>query len=165
MEKPKEIFLMKSQNCLSLVSGITIHGFPGGASSNESACQWRTQKRLGFSPWIGKIFWRREWHPTPVSLPGKSHGQRCWAGYSLWGHRVGCNSAPHTAHMTNHTGFHHWYWYTLFSISFFLSFIFYFLKKLLIFHCGIAENNVIVSGRQQRLRQTYTVSFLPHDSL
>ena len=24
--------------------------------------------------------------PTPVFLPGKSHGQRSLAGYSLWGH-------------------------------------------------------------------------------
>ena len=24
--------------------------------------------------------------PTPVFLPGESHGQRCLAGYSLWGH-------------------------------------------------------------------------------
>ena len=22
------------------------------------------------------IIWRRQWHPTPVLLPGKSHGQR-----------------------------------------------------------------------------------------
>ena len=29
-----------------------------------------------FDPWVGKIPWRREWQPTPVSLPGKSHGQR-----------------------------------------------------------------------------------------
>ena len=28
--------------------------------------------------------WRREWQPTPVFLPGKSHGQRGLAGYSPW---------------------------------------------------------------------------------
>ena len=33
----------------------------------------------------GKILWRREWEPTPVFLPGESHGQRSLAGYSLWG--------------------------------------------------------------------------------
>ena len=27
--------------------------------------------------------WRRQWHPTPVVLPGKSHGWRSQAGYSL----------------------------------------------------------------------------------
>ena len=31
-----------------------------------------------------KGFWRREWHPTPVFLPGKSHGQRSLLGYSPW---------------------------------------------------------------------------------
>ena len=29
--------------------------------------------------------WRRAWQPTPVFLPGESHGQRSLAGYSLWG--------------------------------------------------------------------------------
>ena len=29
---------------------------------------------------------RRRWHPTPVLLPGKSHGQRCLVGCSPWGH-------------------------------------------------------------------------------
>ena len=29
-----------------------------------------------------------EWQPTPVLLPGESHGQRNLAGYSPWGLRV-----------------------------------------------------------------------------
>jgi len=33
----------------------------------------------------------REWQPTPVFLPGKSHGQRSLVGYSPWGHRVRYN--------------------------------------------------------------------------
>jgi len=28
--------------------------------------------------------WRRQWHPTPVLLPGKSHGQKSLVGCSLW---------------------------------------------------------------------------------
>ena len=28
---------------------------------------------------------RRQWHPTPVLLPGKSHGWRSLVGYSPWG--------------------------------------------------------------------------------
>ena len=28
---------------------------------------------------------RRQWHPTPVLMPGKSHGQRSLVGYSPWG--------------------------------------------------------------------------------
>ena len=31
------------------------------------------------------IYWRRQWHPTPVLLPGKSHGQRSLVGCSPWG--------------------------------------------------------------------------------
>ena len=31
--------------------------------------------------------WRRKWQPTPVFLPGESHGQRSMAGYSPWGHK------------------------------------------------------------------------------
>ena len=37
--------------------------------------------------WIRKIPWRRKWHPTPVFLPGESHGQRSLAGCSLWGRK------------------------------------------------------------------------------
>ena len=29
--------------------------------------------------------WRRQWHPIPVHLPGKSHGQRSLVGCSPWG--------------------------------------------------------------------------------
>ena len=32
-----------------------------------------------------KPIWRRHWHPTPVLLPGKSHGQRSLVGCSPWG--------------------------------------------------------------------------------
>ena len=31
-------------------------------------------------------WWRRQWQPTPVLLPGKSHGQRSLVGCSPWGH-------------------------------------------------------------------------------
>ena len=29
---------------------------------------------------------RRQWHPTPVLLPGKPHGQRSLVGCNPWGH-------------------------------------------------------------------------------
>ena len=31
--------------------------------------------------------WRRKWQLTPVSLPGKSHGQKSLVGCSPWGHK------------------------------------------------------------------------------
>ena len=36
-------------------------------------------------PWSSITPWRRQWHPTPVLLPGKSHGQRSLEGCSPWG--------------------------------------------------------------------------------
>ena len=33
------------------------------------------------------IFRRRQWHLTPVLLPGKSHGWRSLVGYSPWGRK------------------------------------------------------------------------------
>ena len=39
-----------------------------------------------FHPWVAKMPWRRAWQPTPVFLPGESHGQRSVVGYSPWGH-------------------------------------------------------------------------------
>ena len=38
-------------------------------------------------PWVRKIPWRREWQPTPVLLPGESHGQRSLEDYSPWDHK------------------------------------------------------------------------------
>ena len=32
-----------------------------------------------------ELSWRRQWHPTPVLLPGKSHGRRSLVGCSPWG--------------------------------------------------------------------------------
>ena len=40
----------------------------------------------GSVPGLGRP-WRRAWQPTPVFLPGKSHGQRSLVGYSPWGHK------------------------------------------------------------------------------
>ena len=60
-------------------------GFPGGDSGKEPTCQCRRCKICGFNPWVGKIPWRRAWQPTPVFLPGESHGQQSLAGSSPWG--------------------------------------------------------------------------------
>ena len=48
---------------------------------------------MGSIPESGRSPWRREWQPTPVFLPGKSHGQRNVVGYSPWGPRVRHNLA------------------------------------------------------------------------
>ena len=43
--------------------------------------------RPRFDPWVGKIPWRRKWQPTPVFLPGESHGRRSLVGYSPRGRK------------------------------------------------------------------------------
>ena len=59
-------------------------GFSGGPAGRESVClQRKRHRRCGFDPWVRKIPWRRESQPTPVFLPGESHGQR----YSPWDHK------------------------------------------------------------------------------
>ena len=45
-------------------------------------------RRPGFHPWVRNIPWRRKWQPTPVFLPGKSHGQRSLVGYRPWGYKT-----------------------------------------------------------------------------
>ena len=66
--------------------------------SNELALhiKWPKNCRFSISPsneYSGLISFRidcsvlqrRQWHPTPVLLPGKSHGWRSLVGYSPWG--------------------------------------------------------------------------------
>ena len=55
-----------------LYNFIKCMGFPGDSDSRVHL----QYARLGFNPWVGKIPWRREWHPTLVFLPGEFHGQR-----------------------------------------------------------------------------------------
>ena len=58
-----------------------------GASGKETDCRCRRCKRRRFSPWVGRMPWRRKRQPTLVFLPGKSHGQKSLAGYGPQGHK------------------------------------------------------------------------------
>ena len=64
------------------IQGGMCYKLPRWLMGKESACRWR---RCRFDPWVGKTPWRRKCQPTPVFLPGESHGQRSLAGYSPWG--------------------------------------------------------------------------------
>ena len=55
-----------------------------------TSCHSHNPIVLNFVPifaYLSGAFWRRKWQPTPVLLPGESHGQRSLAGYSPWGHK------------------------------------------------------------------------------
>ena len=51
-------------------------GFPRWLTGKESACQCRRNGRYRLDPWVRKIPWSRQWQPSPVFLPGESHGQK-----------------------------------------------------------------------------------------
>ena len=86
---------MQSKGLSRVSSNTTVHinssallgcnlyamGLPWWLSGKEPAWQCR------FDPWVGKIPWRRKWLPTPVFLPGKSHGQRGLGGPQSMGSR------------------------------------------------------------------------------
>ena len=83
----------------------TKKGFPSSTSGKKTACQCRRLKRCVFSPWVGKIPWKRAWQSTLVLLPGESmdrgawwatvHGvSKCWCNWPYWqGQRRSQNSS------------------------------------------------------------------------
>ena len=79
-------------NC-STVCGTL--GFCGGSDGKESACN---AGDLDSIPGLGRSL-EEAWPPTPVFLPGESHGQRSLAGCSPWGHKSwapeGLSTAQH----------------------------------------------------------------------
>ena len=58
--------------------------FPNSSVVKVSTCQ---RRRGTFDPWVGKVPCRAKRQPTPVLLPGESHGQKSLVGYSPWGHK------------------------------------------------------------------------------
>ena len=63
--------------CVCVCVCVCVYGFPAGSDGKES--------NAGYASWIpglGRSPWRRKRQPTPVFLPGKSHGQTSLAGYS-----------------------------------------------------------------------------------
>ena len=74
-------------------------GFPGSTSGKESACQCRIRRRHRLDPCVGKIPWRRKWHPTPVFLLPESQGQWSLVGYGPWWRK----ESETTEHLSTHT--------------------------------------------------------------
>ena len=57
---------------------------------------FRVAQMVNNLPWVGKIPLSKEWKPTPVFLPGDSHGQRSLEGYSP----QGCKESDTTERLT-----------------------------------------------------------------
>ena len=71
------------------------HGLPWWLSGKESAYN---AGDVGLIPGLVRSPGEGKWLPTPVFLPGESHGQRSLAGYSPWG----CKESD-KAEVTDHT--------------------------------------------------------------
>ena len=81
---------------------IELGVLPCGGYDKESSGQCRRPTRCRLDPLVGKIPSRRKWQPTPVFLPGESHGQRSPVGYSPWGHK----ESDMYEHVQRHTDSH-----------------------------------------------------------
>ena len=63
-------------------------GVPGGLPNLSTTDIWGRQCVMGAVLGLAASFvsiGRRQWHPTPVLLPGKAHGWRSLVGCSPWG--------------------------------------------------------------------------------
>ena len=80
-------WLVKQENCLNLIifpnwpteTRQRLHFCP------EQASEPHLFSQSSFLMIVGEK--RRRWYPTPVILPGKSHGQRSLVGCRPWGHK------------------------------------------------------------------------------
>ena len=100
---PRPLALSTLSHTLNLewwsISHMIIHMFQRylflwdflvGNSGRRKQMDRTMQRKWSCHPdtWIVHIWgpvWRRQWHPTPVLLPGKSHGRRSLVGCSPWG--------------------------------------------------------------------------------
>ena len=72
---------------------VAAYGFSScGAQAYLLHSMWNLARIEPMSPALAGEFlttvpsgWRRQWQPTPVLLPGKSHGQRSLVGCIPWG--------------------------------------------------------------------------------
>ena len=72
---PRPLEMHSHQRAVFLNSHVYSLGLPRWLRGKESACHaGDTGGARGFSPWVGKIPWRRARKPTPVFLPGEFHG-------------------------------------------------------------------------------------------
>ena len=86
---PSVSLLHTFRDCIPGIMGQWWKNRRGGASLQLLMPTWRAQQ---LREQAGRVFramhaagWRRQWHPTPVFLLRKSHGQRSLVGCSPWG--------------------------------------------------------------------------------
>ena len=65
------------QTCGSALTAERLEADYGGSAGDKLSRSYR-------AAWVGKFPWKRKWQPTPIFLPGISHGQRSPVGYTPW---------------------------------------------------------------------------------
>ena len=75
--------LKSSRKCNCLYSLCLSTFYLGRVLSHPKFCSPPIQSRVWRT--LPLSTWRRQWHPTPVLLPGSSHGRRSLVGCSSWG--------------------------------------------------------------------------------
>ena len=84
------VFNEKILTChfLSVVQSICIiRVLKINHKSKEELQQLNSVARSTKFTWLATFLWRRQWHPTPLLLPGKSHGRRSLVGCRPRGHK------------------------------------------------------------------------------
>ena len=74
----KNVQCLRFRNCMDVSKNTSLVAHGKESSSNAG------DTRPLLDSWVGTIPWRRKWQPTPVFLPGESHGQRSLVGCSSW---------------------------------------------------------------------------------
>ena len=75
--------------CLWYIFFLTFLFSVGGIASYQccDSFSWTAKGHNHTYTWIHSPLRRRQRHPTPVFLPGKSHGRRSLVGCSPWGRK------------------------------------------------------------------------------
>ena len=70
-----------------MIPGQGAKGFLGGSVVKNPPAIAGVSEDTSLIPGSRRFPWRRKWQPTPVFLPGESHGQRSLVGCSPRGHK------------------------------------------------------------------------------
>ena len=63
------VFIHRRINEQTVIYSLWLSGY-------RMCLQCRRHRKCRFNSWVRKIPWRRAWQPTPVFLPGESHGSK-----------------------------------------------------------------------------------------
>ena len=76
-----------AKNALEILLNPLSPCWLAGSRFISSGCPNSSNSVHSINNWYLYTHWRRQWHPTPVFLPGKSHGRRSLVDCSPWGHQ------------------------------------------------------------------------------